>query len=160
MLFFCYDNSIFFVPPSHSIDSCIRIIHTHVLYTVHVFQPPPPPPKSIQSYDNSVFFLPSSANHRVRSYNTLHTYYTILNTVHVFPTHHSQHASADVERILIGNKCDWESKRVVPKDRGAALAHNQNISFLETSAKTNFNIDETFETLAKQILKKVQSFNT
>jgi len=65
------------------------------------------------------------------------------------------HASADVERILIGNKCDWEAKRIVPKDRGAALAHNQNISFLETSAKTNYNIDETFETLAKQILKKV-----
>ena len=67
----------------------------------------------------------------------------------------TQHASADVERILIGNKCDWDARRVVPKDRGAALAHNQSIPFLETSAKTNFNIDETFETLAKQILKKV-----
>ena len=44
---------------------------------------------------------------------------------------------------------------MVPKDRGAALAHNQGISFLETSAKTNYNIDETFETLAKQILRKV-----
>ena len=43
----------------------------------------------------------------------------------------------------------------MPKDRGAALAHNQGISFLETSAKTNSNIDETFETLARQILKKV-----
>ena len=44
---------------------------------------------------------------------------------------------------------------MVPKDRGAALAHNQGISFLETSAKTNCNIDETFETLARQILRKV-----
>ncbi|XP_064382537.1 ras-related protein Rab-10-like [Halichondria panicea] len=64
------------------------------------------------------------------------------------------HASADVERILIGNKCDWEARRVVSKERGAALAHNQNIPFLETSAKTNLNVEEVFETLAKQILKK------
>lgn len=66
-----------------------------------------------------------------------------------------QHASADVERILIGNKCDWEARRVVSKERGAALAHNQSIPFLETSAKTNYNVEEVFETLAKQILKKV-----
>lgn len=69
----------------------------------------------------------------------------------------TQHASADVERILIGNKCDWEARRVVPKEKGVALAHNQGISFLETSAKTNYNIDEAFETLARQILKKVKS---
>ena len=68
-----------------------------------------------------------------------------------------QHASADVERILIGNKCDWEARRVVSKERGAALAHNQGISFLETSAKTNYNIEEVFETLAKQILRKVRN---
>lgn len=56
----------------------------------------------------------------------------------------------------MGNKCDWEARRVVPKDRGAALAHNQAIPFLETSAKTNYNIDEAFEMLAKQILRKVK----
>lgn len=67
------------------------------------------------------------------------------------------HASAEVERILIGNKCDWEARRVVSKERGAALAHNQGISFLETSAKTNCNIEEVFETLAKQILRKTPS---
>ena len=88
----------------------------------------------------------------------LSTEFTIILHTHTHThthTHILKHASADVERILIGNKCDWEAKRIVPKDRGAALAHNQNISFLETSAKTNYNIDETFETLAKQILKKV-----
>ena len=44
---------------------------------------------------------------------------------------------------------------MVPKEKGTALAHNQGITFLETSAKTNYNIDEAFETLAKQILRKV-----
>ncbi|CAI8039448.1 Ras-related protein Rab-10 [Geodia barretti] len=64
------------------------------------------------------------------------------------------HASADVERLLIGNKCDWETRRTIPTATGNQLASNQGISFLETSAKTNHNIDEAFETLARQILKK------
>ena len=53
-----------------------------------------------------------------------------------------QHASADVERLLIGNKCDWETKRAIPTSRGKDLADTQGIPFLETSAKTNHNIDE------------------
>lgn len=56
---------------------------------------------------------------------------------------------------MIGNKCDWEARRVIPKDRGETLAHSQNVQFLETSAKTNYNIDEAFEKLARLILKKV-----
>ena len=56
---------------------------------------------------------------------------------------------------MIGNKCDWEARRVVPKEKGEALANSQNVPFLETSAKTNYNIDEAFEKLARLILKKV-----
>ncbi len=29
-----------------------------------------------------------------------------------------QHANEDVERMLLGNKCDMEDKRVVPKAKG------------------------------------------
>ena len=48
-----------------------------------------------------------------------------------------------------------DGRRVVPKERGEQLGQQQNIPFLETSAKTNANIDEAFETLARLILKKV-----
>ena len=47
-----------------------------------------------------------------------------------------------------------DGRRVVPKER-EQLGQQQNIPFLETSAKTNANIDEAFETLARLILKKV-----
>ncbi len=40
-----------------------------------------------------------------KSYNVLCLYY-------------SQHANEDVERMLLGNKCDMEDKRVVPKAKG------------------------------------------
>lgn len=38
-------------------------------------------------------------------------------------------------QILIGNKCDMESKRVVPKAKGQQLADEFGIHFFETSAK-------------------------
>ena len=44
---------------------------------------------------------------------------------------------------------------MVSKEKGENLARSQNIPFLETSAKTNYNIDDAFEKLARLILKKV-----
>ena len=32
-----------------------------------------------------------------------------------------QHASADVERMLLGNKCDMEGKRVISKEQGETV---------------------------------------
>ena len=33
-----------------------------------------------------------------------------------------QHASVDVERILVGNKCDLESKRVIPRNKAEQVS--------------------------------------
>ncbi|KCV69482.1 Ras-like protein Rap-1b [Fonticula alba] len=56
--------------------------------------------------------------------------------------------------ILVGNKCDLNDQRTVTKQRGIDLAKEfQNIAFLETSAKLRTNVNETFETLVRQINK-------
>ncbi|CAM9433101.1 ras-related protein Rab-10 [Lethenteron reissneri] len=65
-----------------------------------------------------------------------------------------EHASEDVERMLLGNKCDMEDKRVVPKEKGEQISREHNIRFFETSAKSNINIEKAFFTLAEDILKK------
>lgn len=65
-----------------------------------------------------------------------------------------EHANEDVERMILGNKCDMEDKRVVSKERGDAIAKEHNIKFLETSAKTNINIEPAFIQLAEAILDK------
>lgn len=70
-----------------------------------------------------------------------------------------QHATEGVNKILIGNKCDWEEKRVVSKERGQALADELGIPFLEVSAKSNINIDEAFYSLAKDIQKRIMDNN-
>ncbi|XP_053560407.1 ras-related protein Rab-13 [Bombina bombina] len=66
-----------------------------------------------------------------------------------------ENAAAGVERMLLGNKCDIESKRKVPKERGEKLAKEHNIRFFETSAKSSLNVDEAFNTLASDILMKI-----
>lgn len=62
-----------------------------------------------------------------------------------------QHATEGVNKILIGNKCDWEDKRVISTEQGQALADELGIPFLEVSAKSNINIDKAFYSLAADI---------
>jgi Ras-related protein Rab-8A len=66
-----------------------------------------------------------------------------------------QHATEGVNKILIGNKCDWEDKRVVSTEQGEALAKELGIPFLEVSAKSNINIDKAFYSLAADIKKRI-----
>ena len=64
-------------------------------------------------------------------------------------------ASKDIQVILIGNKKDLESERIISFDEGSALAEKHNILFLETSAKTSFNVKEAFVKSAEKILENI-----
>lgn len=66
-----------------------------------------------------------------------------------------QHATEGVNKILIGNKCDWEDKRAVSTEQGQALADELGIPFMEVSAKSNINVDKAFYSLAADIKKRI-----
>lgn len=66
-----------------------------------------------------------------------------------------QHASEDVNKILIGNKCDWEDRRVVSKEQGQALADSLGVPFVEASAKSNVNVEDAFLSLARTIMARL-----
>merc|ERR1711976_246678 len=66
-----------------------------------------------------------------------------------------EHASADVEKMILGNKCDMNDRRQVSKERGEALAIEHGIKFLETSAKASINVEQGFFTLARDIKAKM-----
>ncbi|KAG7319878.1 hypothetical protein KOW79_017021 [Hemibagrus wyckioides] len=68
-----------------------------------------------------------------------------------------EHASADVEKMILGNKCDINEKRQVSKDRGEKLALEYGIKFMETSAKANINVENAFLTLARDIKAKMDT---
>merc|ERR1711953_481928 len=62
-----------------------------------------------------------------------------------------EHASADVEKMILGNKCDMNDRRQVSKERGEELAIEYGIKFMETSARASINVEEAFFTLARDI---------
>ncbi|KAF2815305.1 NCA2-domain-containing protein [Mytilinidion resinicola] len=80
-----------------------------------------------------------------RSFNNIRTWFSNVE----------QHATEGVNKILIGNKCDWEEKRAVSTERGQQLADELGIPFLEVSAKSNINVDKAFYSLAADIKKRL-----
>jgi len=60
------------------------------------------------------------------------------------------HADAQVNVVLVGNKSDDSEKRQVTTDEGQGLANEYSLKFFETSAKHNLGVDETFEAIAKE----------
>ncbi|KAL0968917.1 hypothetical protein UPYG_G00273670 [Umbra pygmaea] len=68
-----------------------------------------------------------------------------------------EHASSDVKKMVLGNKCDMTDRRQVSKDRGEKLAIDYGVKFLETSAKSSFNVEEAFYTLARDIMDNLNS---
>eukprot|EP01083_Nonionella_stella_P097287 273446_1 len=63
-----------------------------------------------------------------------------------------QHATQNVQKILIGNKCDCNDERVISKQRAQDLGDEYGIKFFETSAKCDINVHECFITIAKDIV--------
>jgi GTPase SAR1 family protein len=57
-----------------------------------------------------------------------------------------------VPMVLVGNKVDLEEDRKVPTTTGEATANKyKNCSFVESSAKLQINVKETFEILVRKI---------
>ena len=61
----------------------------------------------------------------------------------------------DVPIVVVGNKCDLESQRIVSQDDGKALAEKYFADFLEVSAKAEIRVNDIFTTLIKKIDQKV-----
>lgn len=61
-----------------------------------------------------------------------------------------RYAGNSVHKILIGNKSD-RTDREITSELGKQFAQENDMPFLETSAKNSNNIDELFLTLAKTL---------
>jgi Ras-related protein Rab-1A len=63
-------------------------------------------------------------------------------------------ATPQVCKLVIGNKADLEEKRQVRRDEGRAFADNLGVPFLETSAKTSYNVREMFNQMCLAINRR------
>jgi small GTP-binding protein len=66
-------------------------------------------------------------------------------------------ATNDLVVILVGNKSDLQADREVAFLEASKLAQENDLMFLETSAKTGEGIDEVFTKCAKTILSRIDA---
>jgi Ras-related protein Rab-2A len=57
--------------------------------------------------------------------------------------------------MLVGNKCDLENKRAVPTEEGMRFARENDLLFIETSAKSAHNVEEAFTNTARTIYQNI-----
>ncbi|XP_030608463.1 ras-related protein Rab-12 [Archocentrus centrarchus] len=67
-----------------------------------------------------------------------------------------KYASEEAELLLVGNKLDCETDRIISRQQGERFASRiSGMRFCEASAKDNFNVDEIFLKLVDDILSKM-----
>lgn len=66
-----------------------------------------------------------------------------------------RYASENVNKLLVGNKSDLTSKKVVDYQTAKAFADEIGIPFLETSAKNATNVEQAFMTMAAEIKNRM-----
>jgi len=74
-----------------------------------------------------------------------------FNNVKQWMNEIDRYANEKVNKMLVGNKCDLTSKKVVNADEAKAYAKTLGIPFLETSAKDSTNVEQAFITMAAEI---------
>lgn len=68
----------------------------------------------------------------------------------------NDHANDDAQLLLVGNKCDMDT-RLVTYEQGEALAKELGLPFIEASAKDDTNVNDIFFTLAQLIQEKIDN---
>eukprot|EP00301_Raphidiophrys_heterophryoidea_P027846 c9850_g1_i1.p1 GENE.c9850_g1_i1~~c9850_g1_i1.p1 ORF type:complete len:205 (-),score=51.91 c9850_g1_i1:349-963(-) len=64
-------------------------------------------------------------------------------------------AKGNVNKILVGNKLDLASARQVTEKEAMDFASSNELAYVEASARTGANVGHVFETLTKQIRKRM-----
>ena len=71
----------------------------------------------------------------------------------------SEEFDNNIQKILLGNKCDLSDTREVQKEDAEIFCNEKKIDFFETSAKENINLDEAFKKMVELIFKTKETQN-
>ncbi|EHB04599.1 Ras-related protein Rab-37 [Heterocephalus glaber] len=71
-----------------------------------------------------------------------------FDNIRAWLTEIHEYAQRDVVIVLLGNKADVSSERVIRSEDGETLAREYGVPFMETSAKTGMNVELAFLAIA------------
>eukprot|EP00760_Papus_ankaliazontas_P004678 PhM_4_TR12023/c0_g1_i1/m.54900/K07874/RAB1A; Ras-related protein Rab-1A len=71
-----------------------------------------------------------------------------------------KYAADNVNKLLVGNKCDLVNKKAVEYATAKEFADQLGIPFLETSAKNSTNVEEAFIRMTSEIKRRVVTQQT
>ncbi|KAI1896671.1 hypothetical protein AGOR_G00097160 [Albula goreensis] len=74
-----------------------------------------------------------------------------FDNIRAWLTEIHEYAQKDVVIMLLGNKSDMVSERVIKREEGEKLAREYGVPFMETSAKTGVNVELAFLAIAKEL---------
>jgi Ras-related protein Rab-1A len=66
-----------------------------------------------------------------------------------------RYASENVNKLLVGNKCDLATKKIIDYKTAKEFADQLEIPFLETLAKNATNVEQAFMTMAAEIKNRM-----
>lgn len=66
------------------------------------------------------------------------------------------HANPNMVIMLVGNKADITHRRAVSTEEGEMFARENNLLFVEASAKTAANVEDAFVATAGAVLAKIE----
>eukprot|EP00606_Chrysophyceae_sp_TOSAG23-5_P001093 GSChrysophyteH2.ASY1.ANO1.507.1 assembled CDS len=66
-----------------------------------------------------------------------------------------RYASENVDKLLVGNKCDLEDSRQVSKEMAQEFATTLKVNCIETSAKDASHVDDAFRSMAATIMGRL-----
>ncbi|XP_077462239.1 ras-related protein ORAB-1-like isoform X2 [Stigmatopora argus] len=78
-----------------------------------------------------------------------------FNNVNEWLQEIDRYASENVNKLLVGNKCDLTTKKVVDYTTAKEFANCLGIPFLEISVKSATNVEQAFMTMVAQIKKRM-----
>eukprot|EP01096_Ripella_sp_DP13-Kostka_P007993 TRINITY_DN2957_c0_g1_i1.p1 TRINITY_DN2957_c0_g1~~TRINITY_DN2957_c0_g1_i1.p1 ORF type:complete len:228 (-),score=75.14 TRINITY_DN2957_c0_g1_i1:227-841(-) len=77
-----------------------------------------------------------------------------FSNVHHWIKEVDRYAVSNVPKIIVGNKSDCDTLRAVDQNTGRDFANSMGNIFLEASAKTGYNIEETFTVLVREMVRR------
>ena len=74
-----------------------------------------------------------------------------FNNVRVWLSEIDRYACENVNKLLVGNKCDLTTRRQVDYEVAKQYADKTGIPFIETSAKQSTNVEKAFLAMATEV---------